>query len=116
MVPFLGPEKRRSHRLGATYQISYKVKSSAAPFNVTRTKNISRGGVRLTLNKLYLRGTPLSFIIRGPFAMQGIEAEGEVLESQEVVKGSLYEVRVRFSPASQARLAALDEFIKRRLK
>ncbi len=116
MDPFRGPEKRQSRRLDVTYQISYKVKNSTAPFNMSRTKNISRGGMRLTVNKLYFRGTPVSCVIRGPFSMEGVEVEGEILESRELVKGSLYEVRIRFSPLSHARLAGLDDFIKRRLR
>jgi|GEM_PF-2275648 len=111
-----GPEKRQSPRLGVTYQVSYRLKDSAQAFDVTRTKDIGRGGMRLTVNKPYPKGTPMVCIIRGPFSIEGIEVEGEVLEAREVVKGSLYEVRIKFSALSHARLAVLEDFIKRRLK
>jgi len=113
---FRGTEKRKNQRLVVTYQISYKLKDSQDPYNLSRTKNIGRGGMLLLASKAYARGAWLVLLVRCPFSTQPIEAAGEVLESREVVKNSVYEMRLRFSPVSRERLSALDEFIKKRVK
>ncbi|MGE5279708.1 MAG: PilZ domain-containing protein [Deltaproteobacteria bacterium] len=107
-------DKRRHKRLGVTYQVSYRLKDSTHSYNMSRTKNISRGGMLLSVNTPYPAGTWLTLLVRLPFLMQPVEVAGEVLSSREMVKGSLYEVRIRFSSESQERLGGLDEFIKRR--
>jgi hypothetical protein len=97
------------------YFVYYKIKGASENYNLTSTKNISRGGMLLTVDKPFKQWTNMAFIIRGPFT-HGVDIEmtGVVLESREIVKGSIYETRIRFSDPDAKSLDKLDEFIKRR--
>ena len=110
------PENRRHKRLGVSYLISYRVKDAGATYNLSRTKNISGGGMLLMTERPFRRGVILELLIRTPFAMKPIEATGKVLTSNEVVKNVIYETNIQFSEVDRQRLAELDEFIKRRAR
>ncbi|MFH0877058.1 MAG: PilZ domain-containing protein [Candidatus Omnitrophota bacterium] len=107
-----GSERRRYPRLSENFFVSYK---TAQGSNISRTKNISRGGMMLTLGTFVPIGTRMAFSIRGPFTPEAIEVMGTILECREIMKGSVYETRVQFSETSISSLAKLDEFIKKRL-
>lgn len=111
---YRGPEKRTHRRLDVTYLISYKIKNAQEEYNLSRTKNISRSGVLLTTNKSFAKGVIVTMIIRGPFSREALEVTGEIIDSKEVVKNSVYETRIRIVEADNRQLAILDEFIKRR--
>ena len=107
-------ENRRHKRLGVSYLISYRVKDAGATYNLSRTKNISGGGVLLMTERAFREGVVLELLIRAPFAMKPLEVSGKVLTSHEIVKNVVYETRIQFSEVDRQRLAELDEFIKRR--
>ena len=113
MNTFNGPEKRKHQRLEASYSVSYKINDSAEGYNLSMTGNISRGGILLMVNTLFPQGTILSLIIRCPFSLEPLRLSGEVLDSLEVVKDSVYKTRIKFLQVNQEQLARLDEFIKR---
>ena len=108
-------EQIKYQRLAGGYFVYYKLKGSSENYDLSRTKNISRGGILLTVGKPFKKWTNMEFIIRGPFA-QGttIEITGVVLESREIVKDSIYEARIKFSESDMKLLDKLDEFIRQR--
>jgi hypothetical protein len=108
-------EKRKYKRLAGTYHVSYKVHGSSLDFDLTRTLNISRGGMLFTSDRCLGKGVELRFFIKGPFFLESLEMAGTVLESREVVKRSIYQVRIQFSETTIKQLDRLDEFIKHRL-
>ena len=115
MQDFGNSEQRKYQRLASAYLVYYKIKGSSENYDLSRTKNISRGGMLLTVDKPFKKWTNMAFIIKGPFAHETtIEMTGVILESREIVKGSIYETRIKFSDPDAKLLDKLDEFIKRR--
>ncbi|MGD0335491.1 MAG: PilZ domain-containing protein [Candidatus Omnitrophota bacterium] len=115
MHDFESSERRKYQRLAEGYFVYYKVKGTSENYNLTRTKNISRGGMLLTVEKPFKEGANMEFIIRGPFT-HGVDITmtGVVLECRELAKDFIYEIRIRFSDPDAKSLDKLDEFIKRR--
>lgn len=115
MEAFQGPERRKYKRLVGSYLVYYKIKGSLENYELSRTKNISRGGMLLTLDKPFKEGTIMIFIIKGPFTHEtAIEIAGVVLESREIIKGSVYEARIKFLNPDAKSLDGLDQFIKQK--
>jgi hypothetical protein len=110
-----GVEKRQHKRLAGAYLVSYKVHGSSLDFDLSRTLNISRGGMLFTSDRCLGKEVQLRFFIKGPFFLESLEMAGSVLDSREIIKGSIYQVRVKFDDTTVRQLNALDEFIKRRL-
>lgn len=108
-------EKRKHQRLAGTYIVSYKVQGSSANFGISRTVNIGRGGMLFTAERPLEKGTRMTFVIKGPFFLEGMELSGSVIDCREAVKGSIYETRVQFSDPGAKQLDRLDEFITRRM-
>ena len=106
-------EKRRYQRLDGTYFFSYKVEGSKEGYDMSRTKNISRGGILLTVNRIFEKGVKLDLIIRGPFALEPLKIKAEVLGYGEISSG-FYEIRIQFVHPDIASLEKLDDFIQRR--
>lgn len=108
-------EKRKHKRLAGKYHVSYKVYGSSLDFDLSQTMNISRGGMLFTSDRCLGKDVELRFFIKGPFFLESLEMGGRVIESREVVKGSIYQVRIRFNDTTVKQLDVLDDFIKRRL-
>ena len=106
-------ERRRYQRLTGGYLVYYRIKGPSGNYNLTRTKNISRGGMLLTVDRPFEKMTNMEFLIRGPFT-HGVDVAitGVVLECRELVKDFIYEARIEFSESDIKSLDKLDEFIK----
>jgi len=113
MNSYSGPEKRKHQRIEVSYSVSYKVKGATDEYNLSRSGNISQGGMVLMSYIPFPQGTILALIIRGPFSLQPVQVSGEVLDSLEVVKNSVYKTRVKFLQLDEEQLTGLDQFIKR---
>ncbi|MFA5275568.1 MAG: PilZ domain-containing protein [Candidatus Omnitrophota bacterium] len=114
MQAFDNSERRKYQRLVGGYLVYYKIKGPSEKYNLTRTKNISRGGMLLTVDKPFEKGTDMEFTIRGPFTQgTAIEMTGVVLDSRKIVEDLVYEARIQFSDPDAKSLDKLDEFIKR---
>ena len=109
-----GPERRNLPRIDANFVVSYRIKSES--YDLSQTKNLSQGGMLLTTNRAFDKGTLLAMIIRFPLVPQKIETTAEVVSSREVVKGLIYETRVRFLDLDQDFFTKLGEFIKSHFK
>ena len=116
MDKFVGNDRRNHPRLSANFVISYRLKQYKGGYDLSQTKNVSKGGILLTTNKKFEPGTHLAMTIRFPFVQQRIEVAGEVIDSKEVVRNLIYETRIRFLDLDENFLNDLAEFVKRRLK
>jgi len=114
MQAFENSDRRKYQRLVGGFLVYYKIKGPLENYNLTRTKNISRGGMLLTVDKPFEKLTDMEFIIRGPFTHgTDVRMAGVVLESREIVKDFIYEARIEFSESDVKSLDKLDEFIER---
>ncbi len=116
MVQYAGPERRKHPRLNVNFVISYKIDETADIHDLTQSKNVSRGGMLLTTNRPFKKGTHLVMYIRFPFFPKKIEIVGEVVESKEVIKNLIYDTRIKFFGLEEKLLEALEEFVLKRLK
>ena len=116
MEAYGGQEKRKHPRLEANFVVSYRVKKPAAGYDLSQTKNVSQGGMLLTTNRVFDKGTQLSMSIRFPLVPHKIEVTGEVVDSKEVVRDLIYETRLKFLDLDEDFFRELGEFIKEKLK
>ncbi|MEI8350624.1 MAG: PilZ domain-containing protein [Candidatus Omnitrophota bacterium] len=111
MEKYSGPEKRHYQRVNGNFVVSYRVKKIPDNYDLSQTKNIGQGGLLLTTNKQFEPGTQLAMTIRFPFVEQRIETTGEVVHSKEIVKGLIYETRIKFIDLSENFLTELGTFV-----
>ena len=116
MDKYSGSDRRQNPRLSANFVISYRLKQYRGGYDLSQTKNISKGGILLTTNKPFEPGTHLAMTIRFPFIPQRIEVAGSVVGSKEVVRNLIYETRIQFLDLDENFLNDLAEFVKSRLK
>ena len=89
-------KQRHYPRTDATLVVSYRAKTSPTGYDITHSKNVSSGGMLLTTDVAFRRGTQLDLTIRLPLVPEAVECTGEVIESLELVKDLAYETRLRF--------------------
>lgn len=116
MSEYSGPEKRKHPRLSANFVISYRIKEMVDGYDLSQSKNVSQGGILLTTNRLFSKGTFLAMTIRFPLIPQKIEVTGEVVHSREVVRDLIYETRIKFLDLDEDFFQKLGEFIRENLK
>ncbi|MFA5008904.1 MAG: PilZ domain-containing protein [Candidatus Omnitrophota bacterium] len=115
MEKYTGAERRKFPRANANFVVSYRVKEHGT-YDLSQTKNISQGGLLITTNKKFENGTQLIMTIRFPFVEQKIEIIGEVIDSKEIVKGLIYETRLRFTDLPADFFKELGIYIKELLE
>ena len=89
-------ERRKYPRIKGTFVVSYRILEDVDSADLSQTKNISEGGMLLTTNRKFEKGTLLMLNLRLPFIEEKIELIGRVLESKEIVKDLIYETRLCF--------------------
>lgn len=116
MEKYSGAERRKHPRANANFIISYRLKQYSDTYDLSQTKNISQGGLLITTNKKFDKGLMLDLTIRFPFVDQKIEITGEVVDSKEIVKGLIYETRLKFLDLPEGFFKELGMYIKELLK
>ena len=115
MGKYQGLDKRKHPRANANFIISYKIQKENVNSDLSQSKNVSQGGMLLTTNRLFDKGTHLLMTIRFPFLPNKIKITGEVVSSKEVVKNVIYETRIKFFGLDEAIAAELDAFVKNKI-
>lgn len=116
MGEYKGKEKRKYPRLEANFIVSYRIQEPSALFDLSQTRNVSKGGMLLTTNKDFKPGVVLAMTIRFPFASDKINILGRVIFSKEKVKNLIYETHIQFSEANQKLLQDIGKFVDKRIK
>ncbi len=116
MEKYSGPEKRKHPRIEANFVVSYRIKEPGKGYDLSQTKNVSQGGMLLTTNRAFQKGTYLAMSIRFPLVPHKIEVTGEVVDSKEVVRDLIYETRIKFLDLDEDFFRDLGKFIEERLK
>ena len=113
MSSYNGQERRKHKRIDASFIVSYRIKQEINNSDLSQTKNVSEGGMLLTTNRKFDKGTHLEMIIRFPFLPKRINIEGEVVDSKEVVRNVIYETRIKFFGLEEAIISSLSDFVKK---
>lgn len=95
-MEYKGLERRRHLRVRANFVVTYKPLEGNEAANLSQTKNFSQGGILLTTNRPFGRGTILKMSIKIPLAAYNLDIIGKVLESREITKNLIYETRIVF--------------------
>jgi len=93
---YTGPERRKHPRVSGRFIVSYRILQEQDNVDVTQTKNLSLGGMLLTTNRTFDKGTNLALEIRLPFDPNPIMLIGKVVESREISKDLIYDTRLEF--------------------
>ncbi len=109
-------ERRKHCRMESDFIISYRIKKLRDDYDLTRTKTVSQGGLLLTTNKKFDKGTILAITMRFPFTSAWIELTGKIVDSKEVVKDLLYDTRIEFVDLDKKFFQELGQFIKKHSK
>ncbi len=113
MNTYNGPERRKHRRIDVSFIVSYRIKKERDNSDLSQTKNVSEGGMLLTTNRKFDKGTHLEMVIRFPFLPKRINIEGEVVDSKEVVRNVIYETRIKFFGLEEAIISSLSDFVKK---
>ncbi|MFC1704418.1 PilZ domain-containing protein [Candidatus Omnitrophota bacterium] len=89
-------ERREYKRLKRQFIVSFRPYGKKTAFDVSQLKDISAGGVRFMTAKPFKKDTTLIMEIRTPISVVKLKVSGKVIASKEVVKGLIYDTRVRF--------------------
>ena len=116
MGMYSGEERRKQPRMTANFVVSYRIKKFPDGYDLSQTKNVSQGGMLLTTNKLFEKGTYLAMTIRFPLSPQKIEVTGEVVSSKQIVRDLIYETRIRFLDLDEEFFRKLGDFIRENLR
>ena len=116
MSSYNGQERRKHKRIDASFIVSYRIKQEINNSDLSQTKNVSEGGMLLTTNRKFDKGTYLEMTIRFPFLPNKIEILGEVVSSTEKVKNLIYETRLKFFGLEEALVGELAKFIQHNLR
>jgi hypothetical protein len=108
--------RRKTRRGDANFVISYHLQREDANYDLTQTKNVSQGGMLLTTNRKFEKGTRLDMTMQFPFLDDKIQVVGEVVGSKEVLKDLIYETRLMFYDLKGQYSKKLDNFVKEHSK
>ena len=106
-----GVEKRKYVRLDRSVMISYKKAGSSEGYDMTSTKDISKGGTFFFSNVNYPVGTELELLVTFPFR-RGKERAKVIVKVQNVIKkDKFYGIGVKFIKIDKIVLSELHLFI-----
>lgn len=111
MDSFNGQERRKYIRIPASYIVDYYAQNPNQAYNVTHAKNVSLGGIAITTDKYFAKGTQLMLAIRFPFISQQVKVTVEVVDCKEKKKDMLYEVRSKFIDLNPAYFDKIKWFV-----
>jgi len=112
---YSGPERRKHYRTDANFVVSYRLVQQPDNYDLSRSKNVSQGGMLITTNRKFDKGTLLALTIRFPFVNAKIEIVGEVVDSRMIVTNLIYETRLRFLNLSEDIFSEIGKFVDERL-
>ena len=113
-----GIDRRRFVRLNADVPVKYSLPKNSYDLKITKAKNISAGGICVTLNEKLASDTKISLEICLPTPNRHIVARGKVAWVEEEVKSNnkegtrCFNVGIEFKEMSPEDRDALFHFIK----
>jgi len=113
---YSGPERRRHARVSGRFIVSYRILENADSTDISQTKNISLGGMLLTTNRDFDKGTKLALEIRLPFDPHPIMLIAKVLESKEITKNLIYDTRLMFLAVDDRHRKVINETVNYYMK
>ena len=110
-----GDERRQFPRANANFIISYRMTDPPCDYDLSQSKNVSQGGILLTTNQAFEKGTFLAMTIRFPFVTRRIDVTGKVVGCKEIVKSIIYETHVQFVDLDMSLFQEIGQFVNQLL-
>ena len=108
-----GAERRQFVRIKKNFIIRFYDKNNPElKLEVSQIENISKGGLCFTSTLLLPPNSQLSIELRTPYIADTIYLEGDLLHSEEKVKGLIYFNHVKFYNVSAQALDILEKIEK----
>lgn len=101
-------DKRAFVRLDVVLDVEYRLKQASRPFQRSLSRNISPGGIKLTIPEKLSPGTELELVMRLPGGEKALDASAEVVwckSSQN--KSGCYDAGIKFSEIDFPKLTGL---------
>jgi hypothetical protein len=114
MSDYSGEEKRKFPRIEAHYMLKCRQLEQAGGFDVTSTRNISQGGATITTSCQFEEGNLLELTFKFPFATESVPVKAQVLDCRTIIKGSVWELRIKFVDMPEDYGNKINEFIGKR--
>ena len=106
-------ERRQYKRVNKNFILNYIEKAHPEKrYEITQLKNISMGGLCFVTSHEFPAGTILGIELKTPYLSDTTYLEGEILESHEKVKNTIYETRLQFSSLSSEAEFLLSKIIE----
>jgi hypothetical protein len=115
-MAYSGSEQRKNPRVDVRFIVSYRILDENDKRDITQTKNMSLGGMLLTTNRQFAKGTNLALEIRLPFDPNPIMLVGKVIESREIVKNLVYDTRIMFIAIDEKHRGVIGDTVSYYLK
>lgn len=96
-------EKRKYPRIPGHFVVSYRVMEKQEKMEISQTKDLSAGGMRITTDNKFEPGTELILEVRLPVSSELIKLVGTVIDSREVSKNWVYDTRIKFVAIGESR-------------
>ncbi len=109
-----GKQKRKHPRTEANFVVSYRILEGLNNYDLSQSKNISQGGMLLTTNREFKKGTRLVMTMSFPFIEDKMELTGQVVGSKEIVKDLIYETRLQFYELDLKLSKGLSKFVNQK--
>ena len=112
MQPQPALDPRQYSRRDAGLVVSYRPSYPSAAYDITHTRNISRGGMLLTTARAFAPGARLAIQLNlpGRGSPRRVPGTVESLGSREVVQNLLYETHVRFVDPDRRSFQIIADF------
>ncbi|MFA5145129.1 MAG: PilZ domain-containing protein [Candidatus Omnitrophota bacterium] len=115
-MKYAGPERRRFPRINGRFIVAYRILDEMNNTDISQTKNVGLGGMLLTTNRKFERGTHLALEIRLPFDPYPIMLIAKVLESKEISSNLIYDTRITFLSMDERHKKVINETVDYYLK
>ncbi len=112
MQPQLALDRGQHPRRDARLVVSYRPMDPTGGYDITQTRNVSQGGLLLTTASAFEPGERLAIQARLPFwgTPRLVQGATEAVESREIVRSLLYEIRVRFVDLDRRSFQIIGDF------
>ncbi len=113
--------RRRSERIKVTYMVSYRFELAGIGFGQydhALTNDISRGGMRIVIDRNLAKGTKIDMTIQLPmYPDRKINVQGVIVSSKQTAeRKSYYKIGIKFDNFDMKYFKTLGEFVKEEMK
>ena len=110
---YSGEEHRQYKRIKKSFLLSYfDPKMPKKKFEITQLKNISLGGMCFVTTRSFEPSVTLGIELKTPYIAGSVLLEGNVMQSHEKMKGTIFETRLEFKRLGTEAKVSLEKLME----